>query len=101
MGQRAKLSDRNERELPTWDSWTDSPVESWMAEDSLDRAAEREARAILAETEPRQEQGMSGHWPCGRPNQAWQGGGGCYDESGYLSGAGWGAHTPPPRALPR
>ena len=40
------------------------------------REAVNEAWAILAENEPRQEQGMSGHWPCGR----------------YLSGTAWAAH---------
>ena len=52
-----------------------------------------EARSILADVEPRQEQGMSGHWPCGRPNMAWQADRFCYDESGYLSGTGWMAHA--------
>ena len=48
---------------------------------------------ILADVEPRQEQGMSGHWPCGRPNMAWQADRFCCDESGYLSGTGWMAHA--------
>ena len=52
-----------------------------------------EARTILADAEPRQEQGTSGHWPCGRPNMAWQAERFCYDESGYLSGTGWMAHA--------
>ena len=61
---------------------------SWAAD-----AACNEARSILADAEPRQEQGMSGHWPCGRPNMAWQADRFCYDESGYLSGTGWLAHA--------
>jgi len=59
----------------------------------LSRTACAEARSILADVEPRQEQGMSGHWPCGRPNMAWQADRFCYDESGYLSGTGWLAHA--------
>ena len=59
----------------------------------MDSLAYDEARSILADAEPRQEQGMSGHWPCGRPNMAWQADRFCYDESGYLSGTGWLAHA--------
>ena len=58
-----------------------------------EEAALEEAHSILADVEPRQEQGMSGHWPCGRPNMAWQADRFCYDESGYLSGTGWLAHA--------
>ena len=62
-------------------------------EDWVLNTAWGEARSILADAEPRQEQGMSGHWPCGRPNMAWQAERFCYDESGYLSGTGWMAHA--------
>ena len=77
-------------------------VQEWMLETCwgvrcvemvLALNAEREARSILADVEPRQEQGMSGHWPCGRPSMAWQADRFCYDESGYLSGTGWLAHA--------
>ena len=88
MGQRAKLSD-----LQDWTKANPDRMASSELEQTFSRLAEREARAILAETEPRQEQGMSGHWPCGRPNQAWQAERLCYDESGYLSGTGWMAHA--------
>lgn len=46
----------------------------------------------MAEVEPAQGNGCSGHWPCGRPNRQWQADRLCYDESGYFSGTGWMAH---------
>jgi hypothetical protein len=56
-------------------------------------AALAEAHAILAQSEPAQEAGMSGHWPCGRPNRRWDGAAYRYDEGGYLSGTGAFAHA--------
>jgi len=83
---RARMSTGARRQTPTMDGFT-SDREAFAC------YAEREARSILADVEPRQEQGMSGHWPCGRPNRAWQSDRFCYDESGYLSGTGWMAHA--------
>lgn len=51
-----------------------------------------ELMAHLAEVEPPQEQGKSGHWPCGRPNRAWDEERRCYDEAGYYSGTAYVAH---------
>ena len=52
MSGRAKISDRTARGAPTYNAWTGQMVEQSDREEMLDVEAEREARAILAETEP-------------------------------------------------
>ena len=47
----AKISDRTARGAPTYNAWTGQMVEQSDREEMLDVEAEREARAILAETE--------------------------------------------------
>ncbi len=54
--------------------------------------AEREARAILAETEPRQEQGKGGWWFKAKPNRQWDGSAYAFDEAGFYSGTAWQGH---------
>ena len=49
---RARMSDRTARGAPTYNAWTGQMVEQSDREEMLDVEAEREARAILAETEP-------------------------------------------------
>lgn len=49
---RAYMSDRTARPAPTYNAWTGQMVEQTDRAEMLDVEAEREARAILAETEP-------------------------------------------------
>mgnify|MGYP001396165740 FL=1 len=86
---RAKMSQAHEVDMDG--NWYDYDA---MIGAQAERAnwALAEALGILAETEPPQEQGASGHWFAGRPNRAWDGASFSNDESGILSGTAWAAH---------